>query len=218
VAFDLIPDLLPGVRVTVEVTVVATALAIACAFAAGCLRLVPWLPVRFAARAYVELFRGSSAFVQLYVFFYVLPIVGLSLTPFTAGVCALGLNFGAYGSEIVRAGIRNVPAGQREAAETLGLKPHQAMLRIIIPQAIPRMLPGFGNLAIELLKATSLVSFVTIADLTFQGKLAVDSGADPAETFVTLLFIYLALALPLLVLTRWLERRTHTGPRGGPVT
>ena len=132
--------------------------------------LRPRRRVRWLATVYVEVFRGTSALVQLFWLFFVLPQFGLTLAPFLVAVLALGLNVGAYGSEVVRGAILGVPRGQWEATTALNMTRAAALRRIILPQAFVAMIPPWGNLFIELLKATSLVSLITLSDLTFRAQ------------------------------------------------
>ena len=136
----------------------------------GLMRLSKNPLIQVTATVYIEFFRGTSLLVQLFWAYYVLPFFGISLEAFTAGVVALGLNFGAYGAEIVRAGILAVPKGQWEAAHSLNFTPAKRIKRIIIPQIFPIILPPAANLTVELLKATALVALVTVVDLTFEAK------------------------------------------------
>src|SRR4051812_46816173 len=129
-----LPTLLSGAAVTLELTALSAAVALFVSIGAGMARLSPWPWVRWVTVVYVEVFRGTSALVQIFYFFFVLPLLGIELGPITAGVLALGLNFGAYGSEVVRSAILNVAQGQREAAVALNFPPALAMRRIIFPQ------------------------------------------------------------------------------------
>ncbi len=205
--FDLLPILLRGLDVTVRLTLTSAALAFVIAIVAGLGRLSPLAPVRFLAGAYVEVFRGTSVLVQMFWLFFALPLFGITLTPFAAGVCALALNIGAYGAEIVRGAVRSVPVGQIEAAVALNLTPAQRMRRVVLPQALLLMLPPFGNLLIELLKATALVSLITIPDITFQGVTLQQTTGRTTEIFLWLLILYFALAYPMTLAVRWVERR-----------
>src|SRR5690606_13742339 len=120
--------------------------------------------VRAVARVYMEFFRGTSILVQLFWLFYAMPILtGYQLDKLFAGILALGLNLGAYGSEVVRGAVQAVPPGQREAAVALNFSPYQRMRYVILPQAFVEMVPPMNNLLIELLKATSLLSAITVA-------------------------------------------------------
>lgn len=208
---SLIPALLQGIKITVEITILAIVLAFILAFLAGFGRLSKYRVIRFIAAAYVEVFRGTSLLVQLFWIYFGLPIIGISLPPLLAGVLALGLNSGAYGSEVVRSAILAVPKGQNEAGIALNFTPWQQMWRIILPQAFVMMLPGFGNLQIELLKGTSLVSLITLADLTYQASILNASTLKTTEIYSLLLVIYFLIAWPLTRGVRWLETRLSVG-------
>jgi polar amino acid transport system permease protein len=204
---DLLPSLLSGLLVTLEVTAGGAAVALVMAFAGGLGRLSRIGPVRVLAGAYVEIFRGTSALVQLFWVFFVLPFVGISVEPMPAGILVLGLNIGAYGSEVVRGAMQAVPVEQREAAVALNLSPARALWGIVIPQALPVMVPPAGNLLIELLKSTALVSLITLGDLTFAAQsLRADTLRTP-EIFSLVLLLYFAVALVLSRGMRRLERR-----------
>jgi polar amino acid transport system permease protein len=205
--FDLLPQLLPGALVTVQITALSLVVGLVMAFVSGLAKLSRWRPVAMVAKIYIEVFRGSSALVQVFFFFFVLPLFGLRLGPLEAGVLALGLNTGAYGAEIVRSAILSVDPGQREAAVALNMSASLTLRRVVLPQAIVAMLPPFGNLTIELMKFTSLVSFVTLAELTFQGKILFQTIGRREEIYAMVLLLYFLLAIPITVVTRWLERR-----------
>ena len=149
-----------------------SALALVVAFVAGLGRLSRLLRrVRWLATIYIEFFRGTSIFVQLFWVYFVLPFAGVTLTPLQAGVLALGLNVGAYGAEVVRGAILVGAAGAatRPASRSISTR-CQRMRHVILPQALPLMLPTFGNNAIELLKATAVVSLISLTDMTFQAQ------------------------------------------------
>jgi polar amino acid transport system permease protein len=205
--FDLLPQLLQGAAVTVQLTVLASVVAIALALVSGLARLSPNRLIRAISGVYVEVFRGTSAVVQIFFFFFVLPLAGISMSAFVTGVIALGINVGAYGSEVVRAAIVNVDRGQRDAAVALNLTRAATMRLIILPQAVVAMLPPFGNLLIELLKGTSLVSLITLTELTFAGKLLLRTEGRRDEIYVLVLVIYFLLALPITWSVRAMERR-----------
>jgi polar amino acid transport system permease protein len=205
--------LLSGVPVTLEVTVLAGLLTVVASVIAGAGRLSRRRVIRFLAGVYIEVFRGSSAIVQLYIAYYALPLWGLTLTPLTAGVVVLGLNAGAYGAEVVRGAILAVPQEQREAATALSIRSWPTFRRVIFPQALTIILPSMGNLLIDLLKTSSLVSLVTLSDVTFQAQqLRLTSGKTAAIFGLTLL-IYLVLASVIDVGVKWAERRVGRGFR-----
>lgn len=213
--FDLLPWLIPGAVVTVGITAAAVVLSIPAAFTAGLMRLSSARPIRWVAIVYVEIFRGTSVLVQLFVFFYVLPIAGITLDPFATAVVVLALNAGSYGSEVVRGAVLAVDRGQWEASTALNVPKWLALRRIIIPQAIPMMLPSFGNLAIQTLKDTALASLITIPELAQRGRVLVTETHRIEEVFGLVLVVYFVLALPLTELVKYLERRSTRGMRAG---
>jgi len=212
VSVDLLPLLYQGAVTTLKVTVLSMGVAFLLSFVAGFARLSRRKSIRLVSSVYVEVFRGTSLIVQLFWLFYALPLLGIELTALAAGVAALGLNYGAYGSEIVRSAILAVPKGQTEAAIALNMSPMLRMRRVILPQAMVIMLPSFSNLAIELLKGTSLVSLITMADLTYQGMILRTFDASRTfEIFGLILLLYFVMAYPLTLMMRWLERRFFAG-------
>jgi polar amino acid transport system permease protein len=204
--------LLRGTKITVEVAVCAIVLSLIVALIVGLGRLSPRRPVRWLSVTYVEFFRGSSVLVQLFWIYFALPAFGVSLTAFEAGVVAIGLNVGAYGAELVRGAVQAVPRGQLEAAIALNMSPTLRMRRVILPQAVVALLPPLGNLMIELLKATALVSLVTLGDLTFQAKVLESRyGSDTVTIFVMVLIFYFVLAAIITTVVRALEHRVSRG-------
>ena len=202
---EFVPGLLEGALVTVEITLGGAVLAVICAFCAGLARLyAPW-PARWLAVAYVEIFRGTSALVQLFWLFFVLPRFGVTLAPMTVAIVGLGLNVGAYGAEVVRGAIVAIPRGQWEASVALNMTRAQSLRRIIVPQALVAMIPPWGNLFVELLKATALVSLITISDLAFKAQQMNATTYRTAEIFSLVLLIYLALAMLITLGMRQLE-------------
>lgn len=199
--------LLSGTLITCAQFLLASVIAVACALIAGLGKLSGSRLIRGVSVIYIELFRGTSLLVQLYWIFFVLPLFGLTLPSFVAGFLSVGLNVGAYGAEIVRGAIQSVPKGQWEAAYALSMSPAKRMRRIILPQAVALMLPPWGNLLIELLKGTALVSLISVADLMFQAKQINASTFLSAQAFGTALVIYYVLARFLITpCMRWLER------------
>ena len=199
---ELFVPLLRGTVLTAEIAFLSSLAAIIIGVPMGLAKLSSFWPLRAFAIAYIEFFRGSS----LFWLFFVLPHFGVFLTPFTVGVLGIGLNTAAYGAEIVRAGIQAVPRGQWEAAIALNLSPITRMRRIILPQAAVIMLPPWGNLLIELLKATALVSLITLHDLTFIGNQLNNITFKTTEIFGLVLAIYYVMGrFTLAPFFRWLE-------------
>src|SRR5579871_6672273 len=209
--WDYLPFLLMGIPVTLEVTFLAMAVAIPVSVLLAIGRNSPHALLRWPAGFVIELFRGSSALVQLFWAFYVLPFFGVNLPALTAGIMVLGLNEGSYFSEVVRAGINAVSPGQREAAVTLGFSPVYRFFRITLPQALPVIIPPFGNALVTMLKFTALVSLVTIQDLSFRANLIGTSLGRSGPVYGLIIVIYFVLALILAggakLLERWVNRR-----------
>lgn len=204
---EIAARLADGAILTLAITLAVASLAFPFAILVGLARMAPSRTVRTVTTIYVEIFRGTSAFVQLFYAFFVLPLVGISFSPLVAGIGVLTLNVAAYSSEVARSSILNVDRGQRDAAAALNMSNVLAMRRVILPQALVRMLPPFGNQLIELLKGTSLLSAITISELAFQGQGLAATTGQPLQVFATVLVWYLALAAPLVLASRALERR-----------
>lgn len=207
--FDILQAILRGLGVTIGLTALGILLSLTVAIIAGAARTSPFFLVRFITIVYIEVFRGTSVLVQMFWIYFVLPIepFNINISAFEAGVLALGLNVGAYGAEVVRGAIQSIPKGQIEASIALNMTPRLRMRRIILPQAAIRMIPPLGNLMIELLKATSLVSLITLGDITFQARTAQQVVGRTPEIFTLLLFMYFALAYPMTLTVRWIERQ-----------
>jgi polar amino acid transport system permease protein len=203
---DFLPILLDGARITAGITGAAATLAVCLALASGLARLSRSALMRRGSAIYVELFRGTSLLVQLFWLFFVLPHFGVTLTPFQTAVLGLGLNIGAYGSEVVRGAILAVPSAQAASGAALGLTRFQVMRHVVLPQALLRMLPLWGNLLIELLKGTALVSLITVPDLAFRAYQLNQATFRTVEIFAMVLVIYGSLALLIVACTRGLER------------
>lgn len=204
---EFAPRFVEGTLVTLAQFLLAALLAIALALVAGLMKLAHNPLLRWTAITYIEIFRGTSLLVQLYWIFFVLPLFGLTLEKFTAGYVAVGMNLGAYGAELVRGGIQSVPKGQWEAATAINMSAAQRMRRIILPQALLNMLPPWGNLLIELLKGTALVSLISVTDLMFQAKQINGTTFMSAQSFGTALVVYYLFArFGVTPFMRWLER------------
>lgn len=214
--------LLHGLWVTAQLMVFSSALGAAIAFAAGTARTHRLRFVRFLAGAYMEVFRGTSALVLMFWVFFVLPIaLGWQLVPMWAAVLSLGLTYGAYGSEIVRGALQAVPAAQREAGIALGFSPRQRLWKILLPQALPEMVPPANNVLIDLLKGTALVSVMGVTDITAGAGLVRNALGQSVPAYTVALVMYFVLAFALTRGMRALERRAKAGvgqepPARGP--
>lgn len=210
---DFWPRWLRGAIVTAELTAVSILVGSALSLAAGLAMLSRRALVRAVSRTYTELFRGTSVVVQLGWIIFVLPRLEIaSVTPFQGAVAALALNIGAYGGEFVRGAIQAVPGGQTEAAIALNMSPTQRMVRVILPQALVRVLPPMGNLYIQLLKATAIVHIFLLTDLTrVATNIRTFRGGQSAALFGLLLLFYFVLAYAITLGVRGLERLAGRG-------
>ncbi len=193
---------------------IGCALALVMTFIAGLGRLSRYFVLRVLATAYIEFFRGTSIFVQLFWAYFVLPLFGFELTPLQAGVLALGLNVGAYGAEVVRGAVQSIGRSQYEACVALNLTRYQRMRHVILPQAFLIMLPTFCNNAIEFLKATAIVSLISLSNMTFQAQVVRAQTGSTLVPFATILLLYFLMALAISRFGRSLERRLSRGLDG----
>lgn len=203
-----------GMHITITVLLASAIFGYLMAFVAGLCRLSNNVIVRKFTGFYVEIFRGTSLIVQLFWLYYALPILfGINLgNDFWVGAIAIGLNYGAYMSEIVRGSILAVAEGQTEAAIALNMTRFQRMRYVILPQAVRMMLPEFGNYLIQMLKATSLVSLIGLTDILYYGGILRSTNISMAPTiYLLILVFYFILALPLIWLTRKMEDISRKG-------
>lgn len=205
--------LLEGVPITGEVSLLALLVTIVSSLFLAVGRMSSWAVLRWPAGFVIELFRGTSVLMQLFWVFYVLPFFGVMVTPMIAGVIVLGLCEGAYFSEVVRAALTSVMKGQRDAITSLHLPPGYAFFRVTLRQALPLMIPPFGNAAVAILKMSALVSLITLQDVTFRVHALHASTGDSVSTYSAAMLIYLCLSLAALGLVLLLERfvNNHSG-------
>lgn len=204
--------LLEGTAITLQVTGLAVLWGTVAAVLLGVAGRSRSRLLRAAVRTYVEVIRGVSAIILLFWVYYALPLLGVELEALHAGVLALGLNLSAYGAEIVRAALQAVSRGQTEAAIAVQLTTRQRLWSVILPQAAITMLPPYGNLVIEVMKASSLVSLISLSDLTREAQnLRQLRAADSVDIFAAVLVIYFAISLGITALVRLLERRFARG-------
>ncbi|MBF6080980.1 ectoine/hydroxyectoine ABC transporter permease subunit EhuC [Nocardia cyriacigeorgica] len=213
---EALPGIWDGILVTLQLTLGGAALAFLIALLLGTVVRVRNLALRGASRVLIEFFRGTSLLVQIFWLFYVLPLFGYQLEPVFCGILALGLNYGAYGAEVVRGALNAVPRTQWEAAVALNFSPWQRLHRVLFPQAWALMVPPLTNLLVHLLKGTAVASYITLQDLTFEiGKLRQSTG-DTLFAFGVGLLIYFVLAYVLTVLMNLVETRAKSKLGRGP--
>ncbi|MGM8365399.1 amino acid ABC transporter permease [Virgibacillus sp. W0181] len=203
-----------GIKITVTVLILSAILGYLFAFIGGLCRLSKNPILRYFTVFYVEVFRGTSLIVQLFWFYYAIPMLfGFDLgSNLIAGVLAIALNYGAYMTEVVRGSILSVDKGQTEASIALNMTSYQRMRFVIFPQAVRMMLPEFGNYLIQMLKATSLVSLIGMHDILYHGDLLRSSDLSMAPTvYILVLIFYFIIALPLIWLSRKAEKISKKG-------
>jgi polar amino acid transport system permease protein len=164
-------------------------------------------PTRRVIRFLQDFVRGTPLLVQLYFLFYILPDLGLTLSPLVAGTIGLGLHYATYTAEVYRAGIDNVPKGQWEAAKACNLTTAQIWRHVIVPQAIPPMIPALANYFIAMFKETPLLSAITVLELMNQARSVANFNYRYVEPMTLVGVFFLAISIPSVVLLRWLERR-----------
>lgn len=213
--------LLDGAWVTIQLTFYSTLLGALFSFAFGIGKLSANRLIKALSVASIEVFRGTSLLVQLFWLYFALPVLGqaigldLRLPAVVAGTLALSLNIGAYGAEVVRGAIQAVSPSQYEAAKALDFTPRQTLWRIALPQAIPEMMPSFGNLAVQNLKDTALVSLISLGDLAFRAEQIRNFTQDSTTVYTLLLFMYFGMALVLTAIMKLLERSVGRWRSGG---
>ena len=198
--------LLAGLGMTLRIAFAGLGLAVGAGLGAALLRLSPWPAARGLAHAYVGCLRNTPLLLQLFfVYFLLAPVIGVG--PFGAAVLALGLFEGAYMAELFRAGLLSVPREQWEAGISLGFGVSGTLRLVILPQAVRRMLPPLTSQLISLIKDTSLVSAIAVADLTMQAQVVIADTFLAFEIWSIVAVIYLMLTLCVALPARWLERR-----------
>ncbi|MGF6348438.1 ectoine/hydroxyectoine ABC transporter permease subunit EhuD [Variovorax sp. W2I14] len=210
-AQDFLPILLQGAVVTVQVTVLSFLLSSAIGLGLALMKLSPVRAIAWTGAVIVNVIRGLPIIVQLFYIYFVLPEFGVQLTAFQAGVIGLGIAYSAYQAENFRAGIEAVDPGQREAAQAMGMRSALIMRRVILPQAFRIALPPYGNTLVMMLKDSSLVSTITVAEMTRAGQLIASSTFQNMTVYTLVALLYLLMSLPLVYGLRRLEKRFGAG-------
>jgi len=197
-----------GLWISVLYTIGSIFFGVIIGFATCAARLSRWWIFRTIARIYQEIFRCTPLLVQLLWFYYAFPLlVGGSIDNRVAGMLTLSLYVGAFYAEIFRGGIVSIDRGQREAAAAIGMSPWQSMTRIILPQALKRVLPSFINQSVIQFKNTSLVSVISVADLAYMAAVVNGQTYRPLESYTVMAALYILMLLPLTQAADWIERR-----------
>ena len=207
------PRFVDGILVTLQLTIGGSALALLLAVVLGLAARQRNLLVRGTARVFIEFFRGTSLLVQLFWFFYVLPLfvpdlfANREVAGLVSGILALGLNYGAYGADVVRGAINSVPRGQWEASIALSLSPARRMFRVVWPQAWAIMIPSLSNLGIMLLKGTAVAYVILMHDITFVSNILRQRTNDTFFAYGTAMVLYFLIAYVLVLVANAAEAR-----------
>ncbi|MGX1786458.1 amino acid ABC transporter permease [Bosea sp. NPDC055332] len=207
----ILAGIFQGFQTTALVTAIGLLYAIPFALAGGIAQYLSRGPLHWAVTAAIEFWRSSSVVVLLFIFYYTLPVIGITLSAMAVGPMVLGLNAGGYGSQTVRAALQSIPAGQVEAGRALGLKRWQILMLVELPQSFRSMLPTFVNQVIQLIKGTALVSLIMLADMTFRAKEVAQAAYNPVGVYSALLLSYFIICYPVTIAGRWLEARVSQG-------
>lgn len=202
-----LPSLLEGALVTIMVSLLAFSMALVLGLAAGIARISRLAPLRVVTACYIQFIRGTPLLLQLFFIYYVLPYVGIVLTPFVSGAIGLTLNYGAYMAEVFRSGIQAIPKGQWEAGASVGMSRRLLMRRIILPQAMRIIVPPIGNFFVSIFKDSALVSVITMRDLMFSGELLASATYKHFEIFAMVAVIYFLISYPVAKFVEWIEAR-----------
>lgn len=209
-ALDFLPILLNGAVVTVQVTIASFLLSSLIGLAFALMMVSKVRAVALFGISVVNVIRGLPIIVQLFYIYFVLPDFGVQLSAMQAGIIGLGIAYSAYQAENFRAGIQAIQQGQIEAAESLGMRSPMIMRRVVLPQAFRIALPPYGNTLVMMLKDSSLVSTITVAEMTRAGQLIASSTFENMTVYTLVALLYLALSLPLSFALRRLEARIAT--------
>ena len=208
---DIWLGILQGLGTTAAVTAYGLIFAVPFALIFGVAQYLTTGATRFFVTAVIEFWRSSAVIILLFVFYYALPIVGVTLSALTVSAMVLGLNAGGYASQAVRAGLQALDRGQKEAGMALGLSRPAILLLIELPQALVAMSPTFINNLIQLVKATALVSLVTLTDMTFRAKEIAQTEYNPVAIYTSLLLAFFVVCYPIALVGRWVEARVAPG-------
>lgn len=202
-----LPALLRAALITVEITLMALVVGFVLGILGGMGRLSRLVPIRLIASGYVSIIRGTPLLVQLFLWYFGLPEIGIRLSAMVAAVAGLGLYSGSYQTEIIRGAIASIDRGQAEAATTLGLGAAQTMIHVVLPQAFLRALPPLGNEFVALVKNSSLASMITVQELVLTAQNIISTTFRAMEMYLAIGVIYYLITFVLSTATRYAERR-----------
>jgi polar amino acid transport system permease protein len=206
-ALSIIPQLLVGLKITIIATILGAGVAAVLGLVFAILRRSSNPVLSRTTSFIVEFIRGTPLLVQLYFIFYVLPDIGIRLPPLAAGVIGMGLHYATYFSEVYRGGIEAVPRGQWEAARATNLTVRQTWVHVVLPQAIPPMIPAMANYLLAMFKETPLLSAITVLEMMSQARIVANSTYRYVEPMTLVGVFFLIISLISVGGLRWLERR-----------
>lgn len=203
-----LPEFLKGTAVTLELTAVGILLGFAIGLALALSRAYGPKWLRLIAIGFIELFRGTPLLVQLFLIYYGLPSIGLTLSQSVSAYLALGFNSAAYQAEYIRGAIQSIGESQMTAGRSIGLSRWQTIRFIIMPQALRLVIPAWSNEPISLLKTSAVVFLIAVQDLMARGKRAASITYNPIGSYLAIAVIYLVMVFAMSALLKWLERKT----------
>jgi len=208
----ILPDLLDGLWVTVQATFFGIILAMSLGLVFAMLRRSEIRAISWPTAWVIEFIRSTPLLVQLFMLFYVLPHYGIRMDALTTGVVALGIHYATYASEVYRSGIEGVPRGQWEASTALNLSTVTTWTSVVLPQAIPVVIPALGNYLIAMFKEVPLLATITVLDVLGEGRAACTRSFQCVEPYTMVGVLFLAISIPASVLVRQLEVRLARQP------
>ena len=204
---DYLPGMVAACGIVVEVTVVVILVSWLCGLAAALGKMSRYAALRWPCQFYVWFIRGTPTLIQIFVVYFGIPQLGLRISPFAAGVLALGISSGAYVAEIIRSGLLAIPKGQTESTVAIGMSYRQSMQHIILPQVFRIIIPAITNEAVTTLKNTSLLSTITIVELTLKSEMIISYTFRPFDFYIIASILYLAMTTSLMSFSSWFERK-----------
>jgi His/Glu/Gln/Arg/opine family amino acid ABC transporter permease subunit len=202
-----IPYMAKGALITLEICSLAMIAGCIIGMIGGLLSLSEVMILKVIVRSYVYFVRGTPALVQVFLVYFALPVIGIDIPPFWGGVVALAFNAGGFISEIVRAGLQSIDAGQSEAAIAIGMTNRQRLLYVLLPQSLRRITPPLTNELIALVKGSSLLSAISIFELTRSTQVIIAQRFTPFELYALLAVFYLIIISPLARLSEYVEEK-----------
>jgi len=206
-----LPFLLQGAEMTIYITLLSLIISTPLGLIFAAAKMCPWKIISWPIATIINITRGLPMIVVLFYIYFVFPDIGITLTSFQASVIGIAFCFSTYIAEIFRAGIESVDRGQLEAARSMGMSYGKAMRRVVLPQAFHVALPPFSNTLVMMLKDSALASTIAVTEMTRQGQLIAASTFDNTTVYTLVALLYLVLCLPLLALTKKLEKRQMKG-------